>query len=110
MVRVKRGNVANKRRKKIMRHTKGFKSSNSRLYKIAHQQYLKSLNNSYKGRKQKKRFFRRVWIRRINSVIRQNHLSYSRFISLLKVHRIALNRKILSIFSLSFPKFFEKLD
>jgi len=54
MVRVKRGNVARKRRKKILKLAKGFRGTHSRLFRIANQQVMKSLTYSYMGRKQKK--------------------------------------------------------
>lgn len=100
MVRIKRGNVARKRRKKVLRYTSGFKSSNSRLFRVAKQQYFKGLTNSYIGRKNKKRMFRQYWIIRINSYLRQNHQIYSKFISSLKEKNIFLNRKILSQFTI----------
>jgi large subunit ribosomal protein L20 len=95
MIHVKRGNVARKRRKKILNHTTGFKVSNSRLFKVAHQQYMKSLRNSYVGRKQRKRSFRQLWIMRINCALRNHGLFYSKFIHELKEKNIGLNRKIL---------------
>ena len=96
MVRVKRGNVARKRRKKILKLAKGFRGSHSKLFRTANQQVMKALVYSYKGRKQKKRLFRRLWIVRINAAVRQHELTYSRFISLLKKNNIALNRKMLA--------------
>lgn len=96
MVRVKRGNVARKRRKKILKLAKGFRGSHSKLFRTANQQVMKALVYSYKGRKQKKRLFRRLWIVRINAAVRQHQLTYSRFISLLKKNNIALNRKMLA--------------
>ena len=84
MVRVKRGNVARKRRKKILKLAKGFRGSHSKLFRTANQQVMKALVYSYKGRKQKKRLFRRLWIVRINAAVRQHQMTYSRFISLLK--------------------------
>lgn len=96
MVRVKRGNVARKKRKKVLRQTKGFKISLSKLFRVAHQQFLKSLSYSYVGRKQKKRDFRKVWIIRINAAVREEGTNYSTFISNLKKSNIGLNRKMLS--------------
>ena len=59
MVRVKRGNVATKRRRKTLKLAKGFKGAHSRLYRTANQQVMKALVYSYTGRKRKKRDFRR---------------------------------------------------
>ena len=55
MVRIKRGNVARKRRKKVLNLAKGFKGTHSRLFRVANQQVMKALRYSYSGRKQKKR-------------------------------------------------------
>lgn len=96
MVRIKRGNVARKSRKKILQLAKGFKGSHSRLFRIANQQVMKALRYSYVGRKQKKRNFRRLWIARINAASRINGISYSQLIHKFKKSNIELNRKMLS--------------
>lgn len=96
MVRVKRGNVARKRRKKVLKVAKGFRGSHSSLFRIAKQQVMKALIYSYSGRKQKKRQYRRLWIVRINAGLLIHGISYSKFMYLLKKSHIALNRKILS--------------
>ena len=96
MVRIKRGNVARKSRKKILQLAKGFRGSHSRLFRIANQQVMKALRYSYIGRKQKKRTFRKIWINRINAASRLNGLSYSRLIYKFKNLNIDLNRKMLS--------------
>lgn len=107
MVRVKRGNVARNRRKKIFKYTKGFKSTNSRCFRVANQQYKKGLNNAYKGRKQRKRLMRRQWIVQINALAKQKKTNYSRFISSLKKQQIGLNRKILAILAFYKPIVFD---
>ena len=96
MVRVKRGNVARKRRKKILQLAKGYRGAHSRLFRVANQQVMKALRYSYVGRKQKKRMFRRIWITRINAASRVNGLSYSRLIHNFKKSNIELNRKMLA--------------
>ena len=68
MVRVKRGNVARKRRKKILSLSQGYRGAHSVLFRVANQQVMKALRYSYIGRKQKKRVFRRKLISRINSL------------------------------------------
>ena len=67
MVRVKRGNVAQKRRQKILNRAKGFRGAHSRLFRTANQQVMKALRYAYVGRKEKKRKFRQLWITRINA-------------------------------------------
>ena len=96
MVRVKRGNVARKRRKKILHLAKGYRGTHSRLFRVANQQVMKALRYSYIGRKQKKRIFRRIWISRINAASRINGVSYSQLINKIKKSNIDLNRKMLS--------------
>ena len=96
MVRVKRGNVARKRRKKILQLAKGYRGAHSRLFRVANQQVMKALRYSYVGRKQKKRIFRKIWIKRINAASRMNGISYSQLIHKFKKSNIDLNRKMLS--------------
>ena len=113
MVRVKRGNVARKRREKILSLASGYRGAHSVLFRIANQQVMKALRYSYVGRKQKKRVFRKIWIRRINAASRLNGLSYSQLIYKLKKSKIDLNRKILSqiaILDSSTFKFLVNLD
>lgn len=96
MIRIKRGNVARKRRKKILQLAKGYRGTHSRLFRVANQQVMKALRYSYVGRKQKKRMFRKIWITRINAASRLNGLSYSHLINNFKKSNIELNRKMLS--------------
>jgi large subunit ribosomal protein L20 len=106
MVRVKRGNVANKRRSKILKLAKGFKGAHSRLFRTANGQVMKALIYSYIGRKQKKRNFRKLWICRVNAASRQYGLSYSRLRNLLRNSSIKLNLKMLAQIALLDKKAF----
>ena len=96
MVRIKRGNVARKRRKKILSMASGYRGAHSVLFRVANQQVMKALRYSYIGRKQKKRIFRRIWISRINAASRLNGITYSQLINKFKKSNIDLNRKMLS--------------
>ena len=96
MVRVKRGSVARKRRKKILSIASGYKGAHSALFRVANQQVMKALRYSYIDRKQRKRIFRRIWISRINAASRLNGISYSQLIHKFKKLNIDLNRKMLS--------------
>ena len=96
MVRVKRGNVARKRRNKILTIASGYRGAHSAIFRVANQQVMKALKYAYVNRKQKKRIFRRVWITRINAASRIEGITYSRFINKLNNAKIALNRKMLS--------------
>ena len=96
MVRVKRGNVAKNRRKKILKFAKGFKGAHSRLFRTANGQVMKALVYSYVGRKRRKQDFRKLWICRINAAARQQGLTYSKLRSELKRSSIELNLKMLA--------------
>ena len=96
MVRVKRGNVARNRRKKVLKFAKGFQGAHSRLFRTANQQVMKSLIYSYVGRKRRKRDFKRLWLCRINAASRMEGLTYSKLRGRLKKASIDLNLKMLA--------------
>jgi large subunit ribosomal protein L20 len=106
MTRVKRGNVARKRRNKVLKLAKGFRGSHSKLFRTANQQVMKALRNAYRDRRKKKRDFRSLWITRINAAARQQGLSYSKFAGLLKKANIEINRKMLSQIAILDPQAF----
>ena len=95
-MRIKRGVNAVKKRRKILKLSKGYFGSKSKLYRVARQAVMKSLSYAYVGRKAKKRDFRKLWIARINAACRLNGMSYSTFMHGLKVAGINLNRKVLA--------------
>jgi len=95
-MRVKGGNVAKNRRKKVLKMAKGYYGSKHVLYKTAHEQVMHSLRYAYRDRKNKKRDFRKLWITRINAAANIHGLSYSKLIHGLKVANIDINRKMLS--------------
>jgi large subunit ribosomal protein L20 len=109
MSRVKRGNVARKRRKKILKLAKGFRGSHSKLFRTANQQVMKALRNAYRDRRKRKRDFRRLWITRINAAARMNGLSYSKLTHQLKQAEVGLNRKMLAQLAMSDPEAFTKV-
>ena len=81
MARVKRGVAAHRRHKKVLAQVKGHYSTNSRLYKRAHESMMRSLMYAYRDRRTRKRDMRRLWIILINAAARMNDITYSRFIS-----------------------------
>lgn len=109
MVRVKRGNLALKRKKKYFKFCKGYRGSNSRLSTMAMEQTVQSLQFAYIGRKLKKRNFRKYWIYRINSSLSALNLKYSIVLGNLKKLKIFLNKKILAYLSYNDPSAFEIL-
>ncbi len=109
MTRVKRGNVARKRRKKILKLAKGFRGSHSKLFRTANQQVMKALRNAYRDRRKKKRDFRRLWIVRINAAARLQGISYSVLTGKLKKAEIELNRKMLAQLAVLDPEAFNQV-
>lgn len=96
MARIKKGVHAKQRHKKILKLAKGYYGAKSKLYRPANEAVMRALRSSYRGRKEKKRNFRRLWITRINAAARMNGLSYSCFMHGLKVANIDIDRKILA--------------
>nr|YP_010421302.1 ribosomal protein L20 [Urtica dioica]USG55188.1 ribosomal protein L20 [Urtica dioica] len=98
MTRIKRGYIARRRRTKIRLFAASFKGARSRLSRTIIQQKIRALVSAHQDRGRQKRNFRRLWITRINAVIRTNKLyySYSRLIHNLYKGRLLLNRKILA--------------
>jgi len=109
MPRVTKSLAAKARHKKILKATKGHYGARSRLFKTAKQSNIKSLQYSFRDRKNKKRNFRSLWISRINAASSSLGLSYSRFINNLKKNNILINRKILSEIAVNDFTTFKKL-
>jgi len=84
------------RRKKILKHSKGFRGRRSLLFKTAKNAVMKALQTAYDHRKTRKRDFRALWITRISAECRNQGISYSKFISGLNKAGIIINRKALS--------------
>ena len=96
MTRVKRGVVARRRHKKIMKQAKGYYGARSRVFRVAKQAVIKAGQYAYRDRRVRKRQFRALWIARINAAARINGMSYSRFIAGLKKANIEIDRKVLA--------------
>ena len=96
MTRVKRGNARHQHHKKILKLAKGYRASNSKLYRVANEQLLHSMYYSFAHRRKKKGDFRKLWITRINAAARMNGLSYSTMIHGLKNAGVEVNRKVLA--------------
>jgi len=96
MPRVKTGSVRKNRRKRIMKHSKGYRGGRNNLKESAVEAVEKGWNYAYAHRRTRKREFRKLWIARINAAARMHGLSYSRFMHGLKIAGIELNRKVLA--------------
>ena len=88
--------ASRKRRKKILKQAKGYRGGRSKLLRTASESVDRALVYAYRGRKERKRDFRRLWIARINAATRQYGVSYSQFMNALAKSGIMLNRKILA--------------
>jgi large subunit ribosomal protein L20 len=96
MARVKRGVVAGRRHKKVLKKAKGYYNARRKVYRAARQAVTKAGQYAYRDRKQKKREFRALWITRINAAARVHGLSYSRLIDGLNKAGLLIDRKVLA--------------
>ena len=98
--------AARKRRKKILKETRGAFGARSNVWTVAKNAREKGLQYAYRDRKNKKRSFRGLWIQRINAACRENGISYSKFIGDLNKSGLELNRKVLADLAMNHPKAF----
>ena len=109
MTRAKRGVVANHRRKRLLKHAKGFMWTRSTKYRTAKEALLHAWSFQFADRKVKKRNFRRLWQMRIAAAAKASGTSYSRLIAQLKTARIELDRKVLSQIAAAHPEVFSQV-
>ena len=96
MARVKRGVVARRKHKKVLKQAKGYYGARSRVFRVAKQAVTKAGQYAYRDRRVKKRVFRALWITRINAQSRELGMSYSRLIAGLKKANIEMDRRVLA--------------
>nr|YP_009652853.1 ribosomal protein L20 [Buddleja sessilifolia]QCG69589.1 ribosomal protein L20 [Buddleja sessilifolia]QCG69678.1 ribosomal protein L20 [Buddleja sessilifolia]QCG69766.1 ribosomal protein L20 [Buddleja sessilifolia]WAN84962.1 ribosomal protein L20 [Buddleja sessilifolia]WAN85049.1 ribosomal protein L20 [Buddleja sessilifolia] len=103
MTRIKRGYIARRRRTKIRLFASSFRGAHSRLTRTITQQKIRALVSAHRDRDKQKRNFRRLWITRINAVIREGGVSYSysKLINDLYKRQLLLNRKVLAQMAIS---------
>ena len=106
MPRVKRGVVARRRHKKVLKQAKGYYGARSRVFRVAKQAVTKAGQYAYRDRRQRKRQFRALWITRINAAARLHGLSYSRLINGLNLANIEVDRKVLADIAVHDPEGF----
>jgi large subunit ribosomal protein L20 len=109
MPRVKRGTSHVKRRKNLLEKTKGFKWGRKNKMKLAKEAAVKAGAHAYSDRRKKKRTARALWQIKINAFVREFDLSYSKFINLLKVNNIELDRKVLADMAVNNKKILAKI-
>ncbi|EHL11781.1 50S ribosomal protein L20 [Oribacterium asaccharolyticum ACB7] len=108
-MRIKGGLNAKKKHNRVLKLAKGYRGARSKQYRIAKQSVMRALTEAYKGRKERKRQFRQLWIARINAAARLNGLSYSKLMFGLKSAGIEMNRKMLSEVAIADPEGFKAL-
>lgn len=108
-MRVKRGVTAHKRHQKIRKATKGMTHAHRASVRRGKQAIVKSLQYSYRDRRNHKRTFRALWNTRINAAARENNTTYSKLIAGLKKANINLDRKVLAELAVNEPKAFSEI-
>jgi large subunit ribosomal protein L20 len=109
MTRIKRGVAANKRRKNVLKRTKGFDNRRSTNFRAAAEALLHADKYAYRDRRNRKRDMRALWLVRLNAALRENGTTYSKFAASLKKADIQLNRKVLSELANKAPETFDAL-
>ena len=101
--------TSRKRRKKVLKQSKGYWGARGNVYTIAKGAVEKGLLHAYRDRKVKKRTFRQLWIVRINAAARQNGTTYSKLINSLNEKGVVINRKILASLAVDNPEAFTEV-
>lgn len=109
MARVKRGVTSHRRHKKLHKLTKGYRAGRGKLVREAKSALLHGGEYAFAGRKRRKRDMRRLWITQLGIAVRNEGLSYSRFIAGLKAKNINLDRKILAELAVNHHQDFQKI-
>ncbi len=101
--------ASRRKRKKLLKLTKGYFGARKNVYTVAKNTYEKGLTYAYRDRRTKKREFRKLWIQRINAAVRQYDMSYSQFIGKLNKKDIQINRKVLADLAMNHPDAFKAI-
>jgi large subunit ribosomal protein L20 len=109
MARVRTGATRRKRHKKIMKLAKGYWGGRHRMFKVAKVAVERAMANAYRGRKQRKRDFRKLWVMKIAAAAQANDVSYSRLMAGLRMAGVELNRKMLAELAVSDEEAFARV-
>jgi large subunit ribosomal protein L20 len=109
MTRVKRGIIAHKKRERLLKKVKGYRWGRKSKERAAKEALLHAQSRMFRGRKEKKRSYRALWQVKINAAARENGITYSRLIDLLKKNKVELDRKVLAEIAVKYPKIFLKI-
>jgi len=101
--------ASRKRRKKLLKQTKGYFGRRKNVYTVAKNAHEKALSYAYRDRRKKKGNFRALWIQRINAAVRDYDMSYSEFMGKLNKAGIEINRKVLADLAMNHPQAFEEI-
>ncbi len=101
--------ASKRRRKKILKETRGYFGARKNVFTVAKNAYEKALQYAYRDRRKKKGNFRALWIQRINAGVRKHGMSYSEFMGKLKKKGIEINRKVLADMAMNDEKAFESV-
>jgi large subunit ribosomal protein L20 len=105
-MRVKGGIVRKRRHNKVLKATKGYRMTKSRLYKVAHEAYMHAGKYSYAHRKRRASQLRNVWIQKLNAAAKNNGIQYKDLIGGMKKKNIELDRKVLADIAVNNPEVF----
>jgi len=108
-MRTSTGIVRKRKHKKILKATKGFRMSKSKLYKVAHEAFMHAGKYAYNDRKKRATQVRSLWIKRLNAASKENGINYSTLIKKLNDSKITLNKKILAKIVLEWPEVFSQI-
>ena len=101
--------ASRRKRKKLLKLTKGYFGARKNVYTVAKNTYEKGLTYAYRDRRNKKREFRKLWIQRINAAVRQYNMNYSQFIGKLNEKDVRINRKVLADLAMNHPNAFKAI-
>ena len=105
-----KNNVASRKRKrKVLKLSKGYWGDRGNVFTVAKNAVEKGLVHAYRDRKTKKRIYRQLWIARINAAVRPHGLNYSKFIHSLDNKGVVINRKVLANLAVDNPNAFSEL-
>jgi large subunit ribosomal protein L20 len=101
--------ASRRRKKKLLKLTRGYFGARKNVYTVAKNTWEKGQSYAYRDRRNKKREFRKLWIQRINAGVRQYGMSYSQFIGKLNANDIQINRKVLADLAMNNPEAFKAI-
>ena len=109
MTRVKRGTISVKRRRNVLKQTKGFRWGRKSKERAAREALLHAGVHRFNDNRKKKRVRRTLWSIKINAGARMEGTTYSKLINALKLKYVELDRKILSTLAEHHPTIFKQI-